>query len=1184
MTEETIFAAAVEKGTPTERAAYLDCACGDNVELRRSVEALLASHDAQSNVLDRPLVEMTATIGSPAQADANLVEGPGAQIGRYKLMEQIGEGGFGLVFVAEQQQPVRRKVALKVIKPGMDTRDVIARFEAERQALALMDHPNIARVLDAGATPSGRPFFVMELVRGVTISNYCDQNQLTPRERLELFVSVCHAVQHAHQKGIIHRDLKPSNVLVTLHDSRPVVKVIDFGVAKALNQRLTENTVYTRFAEMIGTPLYMSPEQAEMSGLDIDTRSDIYSLGVLLYELMTGTTPFDRKRLAAAALDEVRRIIREEEPPKPSMRLSQSADSLPSIAAQRKTEPAQLSKLLRGDVDWIVMKCLEKDRTRRYETANGLGRDIQRYLADEPVEACPPSAGYRLRKLLRKHKKSLGVAAIFAILLTSAAIVSGWQAVRATRAEQQARDDAEAARQARDAETRQRALSDQRRMEAETAKEAEVKHRERAERHRAEAQNALTSAETNLYFHRIALAERYWFANNVARTEQFLESCSPSLRRWEWHYLKRLCHPELMTLRGNCLAYSPDGRRLATSVKDPAGNREVITLWDAHAGKELATFGHVAHGIYSLAFSPDGKRLAGACADRVVRVWEVSSGNELLSIKGHVGPFVTQVAFSPDGTRLASAGAAPNNFRGGLQPDEVCVWDASNGNELHRFKEAGLSVAFSPDGKQFASYSLHRVGPTAAYLLRVWETVTGKVLFTHSFLSGENDSRGTIVYSPDGKLIVTAQYDKIKLWDAKTGEEVRVLSGQAAVFAFSPDSAQIASGGHDETIRVWDVNTGQERRIYRGHQGPVNNLAFSPKDHLLASAGHDQTVRIWDTRQPQGARELPGIPKSARAVALSPDHKTVASISSEGLFWDSVSLSDARTGKFIRSLDKSIALPGARRDSLKFFPDGRRLAVARLAGVVEIWDTTSGRTTARLAGRADRIHCLEFSVNGQLMATYGRPQATFARDGIHYPDKGQDGTVRLWDVATGKQFSSLTIKRMIVKALSFSPDGTRLAVVGVGAPKGDLVQPGIAQVWDIASGEVALRLGGADGSAHRLPVADVAFSPDGRRLATASWSETVKIWDAADGKELFRLRGHSSYIEGITFSPDGHRLASVGIDRLVKLWDVSTGYEVLTLEVSQYGPKIAFSDDGCQLVVKGNDELVVWDATPMTAP
>jgi serine/threonine protein kinase len=450
-----IFLQAVENHEPERWPDFLADVCGTDTVLRERVEALLAAYRQPNRILDASSIP--ATLGQPS-----LSEGPGTVIGHYKLLEQIGEGGFGVVFLAEQERPVRRRVALKIIKPGMDTRQVIARFEAERQALAMMDHPNIAKVLDAGTTvdpyepgrrgdqarggegemgrggeldvqaahrvspspplplsPStsfGRPYFVMELVQGVPITEYCDQCNLSTRERLELFVTVCQAVQHAHQKGVIHRDIKPTNVLVAMQDGRPTPKIIDFGVAKAIDQRLTEHTLTTAFAQMVGTPLYMSPEQAELSPVGVDTRSDIYSLGVMLYELLAGTTPFDKDRLHAASYDELRRIIREEEPPRPSARISTlAAEVATTVAERRRCDARRLEQTVRGELDWIVMKCLEKDRNRRFETASSLARDVERYLHDEPVQACPPSVVYRLKKFVRRNK----IAAAFVLLLVA---------------------------------------------------------------------------------------------------------------------------------------------------------------------------------------------------------------------------------------------------------------------------------------------------------------------------------------------------------------------------------------------------------------------------------------------------------------------------------------------------------------------------------------------------------------------------------------------------------------------------------------------------------------------------------------------------------------------------------------------------------------------------------------------
>src|SRR5229473_3053134 len=435
-----VFCEALDRKTPQERAAYLDQACLQSPELRARVEALLQAHAEATGFLQEPAGNPIATIDEP-----QITERPGTIIGQYKLLEQIGEGGFGVVFMAEQHHPVRRKVALKVLKPGMDTRQIVARFEAERQALALMDHPNIARVFDGGETASGRPYFVMELVRGIPITDFCDQNHLSVRERLELFIHVCQAVQHAHHKGIIHRDLKPTNVLVTLHDGTPVPRVIDFGIAKATGQQLTDKTLFTNFSQMVGTPLYMSPEQAEMSGLDMDTRTDIYSLGVLMYELLTGTTPFDKERLRTAAYDEIRRIIREEEPAKPSTRMSTLGQAASTASTNRKSDPHRLSQLFRGELDWIVMKAIEKDRNRRYESASAFAADVQRYLNDEAVLACPPTAMYRFRKFARRNKRAVAMASVVGlsvvVLATSIVLIAREQQATQTAQQAEARSE-----------------------------------------------------------------------------------------------------------------------------------------------------------------------------------------------------------------------------------------------------------------------------------------------------------------------------------------------------------------------------------------------------------------------------------------------------------------------------------------------------------------------------------------------------------------------------------------------------------------------------------------------------------------------------------------------------------------------------------------------------------------------
>ncbi|HVC98974.1 MAG TPA: serine/threonine-protein kinase, partial [Pirellulales bacterium] len=522
--ERAIFDTARRIGAPDARIAYLKQACDDDPNLMERVQALLRVHDDDGAFLKFPAV-------SPIIVAA-VNEGPGTRIGSYKLVEQIGEGGFGVVFLAEQQQPIRRIVALKIVKPGMDTREVVARFEAERQALAMMEHPSIARVFDGGTTNSGRPYFVMELVKGAPITRYCDEQQLTPRHRLALVATVCQAVQHAHQKGVIHRDLKPTNVLVAAYDGVPVPKIIDFGVAKALGERLTERTLATSFGGIVGTLEYMSPEQAEFNARDVDTRADIYSLGVLLYELLTGTTPLTRERLKQTAIAEALRLIREEDPPKPSTRLSESKRALASVSAQRKLEPERLTRELRSDLDWIVMKALDKDRDRRYKTANGLARDIERYLNDEPVEACPPSAAYKLRKFAHKNRKLLWAAAAFALLLIAATTVSAWLAFQATLAELAT------------ARERDRAEGEARR--ALLAERMTARERDRAEAEAKRAQRHVYAAHMNL-------AQNAWEETRLGRLVALVDEHRPQgadddLRGFEWYYWRRLAETPLFSL------------------------------------------------------------------------------------------------------------------------------------------------------------------------------------------------------------------------------------------------------------------------------------------------------------------------------------------------------------------------------------------------------------------------------------------------------------------------------------------------------------------------------------------------------------------------------------------------------------------------------------------------------------
>ncbi|PHS06952.1 MAG: hypothetical protein COA78_13845 [Blastopirellula sp.] len=531
---KTVFSKALEIASPEQRSAYLDQACKGNPQLRSEVEQLMQAIDQAGSFMERPILgSSTTTEFRP------ITEKIGTLIGPYKIREQLAEGGMGVVYVADQEVPVRRRVALKVIKPGMATKDVVARFEAERQALAMMDHPHIAHIFDGGVTESGQPFFAMELVHGLPITQYCDQHKLTSVQRLELFSKVCKAVQHAHQKGIIHRDIKPSNVLIAEIDGAAVPKIIDFGIAKAMNQKLTDQTIYTQFSQMVGTPLYMSPEQVSMDTLDIDTRSDVYSLGVLLYELLTGKTPFDREIIKQSGFDEFRRVIREDEPQRPSAAISTlQAQALSTVAENRHGDPRKLCGELRGELDWIVMRALEKDRNRRYESASSFAADVQRYLDDEPVEACTPSFGYRLQKSVRRHKALLTTSALVLVTLLAGIGGSVSYAIKADKA----------ATSAEESETK--ALTEKNNAITLALREKQAKKSARASQQKA---------ERALYVSDIRLADAEIRSDAEANALDLLLRQYPTdqnndLRSWEWYYLLDHANQSLLSWqasRGN---------------------------------------------------------------------------------------------------------------------------------------------------------------------------------------------------------------------------------------------------------------------------------------------------------------------------------------------------------------------------------------------------------------------------------------------------------------------------------------------------------------------------------------------------------------------------------------------------------------------------------------------------------
>ena len=1155
MNELDLFTQALNITNPAERAEFLDQACAGNPELRRRLEDLLAGHDLSTSPLDQPPVmadNLTMSVISDAEAPTAKetsptlpraskfpsAEGIGAVIsGRYTLVEVIGEGGMGSVYRASQTEPVKRDVALKLIKTGMDSRGVLARFDAERQALAMMDHPNIARIYDGGVTPSGQPFFVMELVKGEPLTDYCDKKRLSIKARLELFVAVCQAVQHAHQKGIIHRDLKPSNILVTEVDGKPTPKVIDFGVAKATEVKLTDMSI-ADLGAIVGTPAYMSPEQADPSSMDIDTRSDVYSLGVILYELLAGSPPIDAKQFQRGAILEMLRMVREDEPPRPSTKLS-TAEKLPKIASNRSLDPAQLRKAVRGDLDWVVMKALEKDRDRRYETANGFAADVSRHLANEPVEAAPPSRSYRMRKFVRKHRGPVIAASL--VLISLLAGITG-TALGLIRADYALKDRDKALKNEKD----------------------RVKERDRAVKIADSRAEELTY---RLGVSSMVLASSAYHDNNAALSNEYLDSVPTEQRGWEWHYLKRQIRGGLFTIYGHTgpvtgISFSRDGNRIATSSSD-----NTAKVWDARTGTPLFDLkGHFAT-VNSLSFNPDGTRIITGSVDKTVKAWDAETGNFLFELKGHADE-VTSVAFSPNGGLILS----------GSRDGSAKVWNAKTQQLALGLKGHSLgvtTVSFSPDGMRILTGSLDNT-------VKVWDAKAGKPLLEFRAHNGPVHSAS---FSPDCKRIVTGGYDGMaKVWDASTGAHLLDLKGHLRYVnsvSFSPDGTTIVTGSWDNSAKVWDARTGNPLINLVGHTHPVLCVSFSPDATRIVTASWDETAKVWDARTGNHYMELKENDRSLNSVAFSPDGKrVVTSGSNGGKVWD------ARTGTLLYEIAHKFAVLNA-----SFSPDGKWVATCGSDQGAKLWDAETGKPLFELRGHSAAVTSLSFSPDGTRIVTGSSDKTakvwdtktglrlldlkghsellssvSFSPDGKQIVSGGYDGMAKVWDAKNGSLLANINHMSWI-KSASFSPDNARIVTGG---------NDGTVKVWNARTGTRLLDLKG-----HSFAVESVQFNRDGTRIVSAGYDQSVKVWDARTGTSLLDLKGHTAKVASATFSRDGRRIASISADGTVKIWEARPLARNAELDAMiNANSNVAWSLDGHQVVLvtaHQNQPDTIWD-------
>jgi WD40 repeat protein/serine/threonine protein kinase len=1110
--EQEIFEQAVELSSREAREVYLVTACGQDRDLRRSVDQLLASFNDAAEIgflKEGDSSQQAQTV----RLDTRLDEGPGTVIGRYKLLQAIGEGGMGVVYMAEQEEPVRRRVALKIIKRGMDTKSVIARFEAERQALAMMDHPNIAKVLDGGATDAGRPYFVMELVRGLKITEYCDEAKLSTRERLDLFIRVCQAIQHAHQKGIIHRDIKPSNILVNINDGIAVPKVIDFGIAKATEGRLTDKTLFTQFESLIGTPAYMSPEQAVMSSLDIDTRSDIYSLGVLLYELLTGSTPFDAKELLALGIDAMRKTIREKEPVRPSTRLATlQGGELTTTAKRRSADTPKLANQLKGDLDWIVMKCLEKDRARRYETANGIVADLKRHLNLEPVVARPSSAAYRFQKFVRRNKLAVTAVTTIAVVLALGVLVCAWLAFRATRASS--------------SEAVQHQLADIQRAAAEEQRNVAVEQRKLAD---------------------MQLALQAWEEGDLQRADGLIEASRPGpghAPAFEWRYLRKLCQDQSRETFGDSIHQYRSALFIDRDLL-LLNDGTTLTLRDLSSRKADQVRIADPDGIWSPAVcSGDTNLLATVTHDGRIKVWDLPTGRLRVEFEGcprslpaSSEPQHQAINFSPDGRWLASAS----------EDNSVKLWDVHGRNPkpirtVHRYASWTSGGIFSSEGHLFSGGS--------ESVVRSWSVTSG--LEEGTPLEGHTSWVYTLAISPDGLRLASAGADSaVLVWDVVSRKPLRKFLGhssQVMTLCFSPDGQILASGGRDHTIRLWDMQTGQQLSLLRGHTSRVRWVRFSPDGQWLVSRSRDGLVKHWQATPGLEANVLTGGRSSLQHVAWSPDGRHLASVGTTNFAVDLWGLSPR--SRTVLNGHSEVVMCAA------FSPDSRTLATGSHDHTVRLWDVDHHRALAVLTNEFP-VGSLAFSLDGRTLTVGGSKNSFIA---------GGRGGLQFWDVASRKASGTVPGEASDIVQIALSADGTLLA-------SGH--NEGAISLWEARTRRLLHRFEGSLASsvmglafsatepllaasdwagnivlyntqtkkvvppplkAHSERVMSIAFSPDGRTLASAGDNGGLKLWHVAMRQVALTLKGHAGLVTGIAFSPDGACMATSGVDGTVRLW------------------------------------------------